>query len=119
MAVEAPDHLGTAGKALWNGIAGSYQLRADEIRVLEDAAAEADLIDDLRASFVGEPKLVKGSQGQLVIHPIVAELRQHRATLKALLGSLKLPDANPEAAAADRSTAARSAANARWSKRGA
>jgi hypothetical protein len=104
---------------LWASIAGAYELRADEVSVLEQAAGEADLIAALKAGLVGEPQLVKGSQGQQVIHPIIAELRQHRATYAALLRQLKLPDVNPEQAAGDRSTAARAAANARWSQRGA
>jgi hypothetical protein len=61
---------------------------------------------------------VRGSQGQDVINPLISELRQHRSTLAALLRQLKLPDDSASAAEA-RSTSARAAANARWSRRGA
>lgn len=116
---KAPAGLGPAGRALWSGVTSKYELRVDELSVLEQAAGECDLIAELKTGLVGEPQLVKGSQGQMVIHPVIAELRQHRATYAALLRQLKLPEANPEQAAGDRSSAARSAANARWSRRGA
>jgi hypothetical protein len=113
----APTGLGSAGKALWRGIAGVYDLRADELRVLEDAASEADLVELLKVGMVDAPLTVKGSQGQEVINPLVSELRQHRATLSALLRQLKLPDEGQSEATI--SNQARAAANARWSKRGA
>jgi hypothetical protein len=53
----------------------------------------------------------------MVINPLISELRQHRSTLASLLRQLKLPDESVSAEA--RSTAARAAANARWSRRGA
>jgi hypothetical protein len=68
--------------------------------------------------MAGAPLLVRGSQGQDVINPLISELRQHRATLASLLRQLKLPDESTRLAEA-RSTSARAAANARWSRRGA
>ena len=118
MAIAAPSGLGDAGSRLWSDIAGKYGLRADELRVLEDAAREADLVQTLNDGMTGQPLLVRGSQGQEVINPLISELRQHRATLAALLRQLKLPDESTDSAEA-RSTAARAAANARWSRRGA
>lgn len=117
MVAKAPSGLGNAGKRLWQSIAAKYELRADELRVLEDAAREADLVETLNAGMTGAPLLVKGSQGQDVINPLISELRQHRATLAALLRQLKLPDDSASSEA--RSTSARAAANARWSRRGA
>ena len=110
-----PRGLAKAGRKLWNGIAGHYELRPDEVRVLEDSCRQADLIDELAAATVDAPKLVKGSQGQSVINPLISELRQHRATLKSLLGSLNLPDETGET---PRSVSARKAAASRWSKTG-
>lgn len=110
-----PVGLGVSGRKLWSGIAGPYDLRPDERRLLEDACREADLIDKLEAE-INDPDhemVVKGSMGQPVSSPLVAEIRQHRATLRALLGALKLPD--DEQAAAPRSVQARDAARARWS----
>jgi hypothetical protein len=36
--------------------------------------------------------MVRGSQGQKVINPLISELRQYRASRAALLRQLKLPD---------------------------
>lgn len=123
-AQKAPAKLGPAGRTLWKGITEGYSLRADERRVVEDAAREADLIEQLQAALsdqMASGKLfTRGSMGQDVINPLVSELRQHRATLAGLLRALKLPDdVKPAAAEPTRSTAARDAVNARWAKRGA
>jgi hypothetical protein len=117
-AKKAPIGLARAGKSLWTGITGKYELRADELRLLEDAAREADLIETLNDGLVGLPLMMKGSTGQDIVNPIYGELRQHRSALAGLLRALKLPDENPERAAVDRSSAARTAATARWAKRG-
>lgn len=118
----APSGLGKGGRKLWNSVKSkSYVLRPDEVRVLEDACREADLIDQLESAWrvyaeAGE-FMVKGSMGQQVINPMVAELRQHRATLAGLLAKLKLPDTgdNPSAGSEPaRGEQQRSAANSRW-----
>lgn len=123
----APTHLqkAGAGRKLWNSIAKDYDLRPDEYRVLEDACFEADLIEDLAAAQREQPVMITGSMGQQVLNPLIAEIRQHRSTLSTLLVKLKLPD-DPDASTGegqpvgdDRSTKARAAANARWSRRGA
>lgn len=112
-----------AGRRLWKQICGTdtakYVLRADELRILEDACREADLIDELAEEAKGCDKLVRGSMGQRVINPLISELRQHRTTLATLLSKLKLPDLPDEGnpgAEQPRSTAARNAAQSRWSK---
>lgn len=115
-----PADLGLAGTRIWQKVASIYRLRPDEVRILEDAAREADLIDEMAAALVDAPRTVKGSQGQQVIHPLIPELRQHRMALAALLRQLKLPDADTEAGTAPadtRSTQARAAAATRWGKR--
>src|SRR4051794_28342793 len=89
---KVPEGLATAGKALWSDVTGKYELRADELRVLEAAAFEADLINSLQASLAEAPMMVRGSMGQDVLNPVVSEVRQHRATFAALLRQLKLPD---------------------------
>jgi len=113
----APTGISAAGEALWRAIEDTYELRADELRVLEDACREADLIDTLNIEASVADLVVRGSQGQPVINPLISELRQHRSTLAALLRQLKLPEEGDTAEA--RSTSARAAANARWSRRGA
>lgn len=109
-----PAHLAAKGRELWGQVADCYQLRPDELRVLEDACREADLVERLEVELRDAPLMVKGSMGQMVASPLVSELRQHRATLNTLLKALKLPDEAPEAT--DGSGKARAAARARWAR---
>ena len=116
----APKGLGDAGKALWRDVLGKYELRADELRILEDACRERDLLTRLEDGMVGANLVVRGSQGQDVIHPIVSELRQHRATFASLIRQLKLPDESGSSdSGGELSAKNRAAAQARWSTRGA
>ena len=111
----APSKLGAKAKRLWTEITGSYELRVDELRILEDACREIDIVERLEDEFRTEDTMVKGSMGQLVASPLLQELRQHRAVLARLLGMLKLPDEDGRAQESV-SNAARKAANARWSR---
>lgn len=116
----APEGLGSAGSALWDSIIPAYELRPDELRMLADACREADIVQRLEDDLTDSPLLVKGSQGQDVISPLVQEVRQHRTVLAGLLRALKLPDSPTTAKqkAARTSEAARAAARARWGARG-
>lgn len=113
-----PEGLSESARRLFRSIVAVYDLRADEIRVLEDACREAMLIDRLDRELESAALMVKGSMGQLVASPLVSEIRQHRSTLAGLMAKLKLPDDPagevPTDSAAERSTKARAAANARW-----
>lgn len=112
-----PNDLSASGGSLWRNVTGKYDLRFDELRVLEDACREADLVDDLASEARDAPRIVHGAQGQPVINPLISELRHHRSTLSSLLRQLKLPDdASSSAASAPRSTQARNAATNRWHK---
>lgn len=117
MSTHPPADLGEKARQLWDNITSEYELRADERRLLEDACREVDIIERLEAEMRLSPVLDMGSQGQPVISPILPELRQHRAILRALLAQLKLNDV-PGADAAEtydpRSEAARHAARQRW-----
>lgn len=111
-----PRDLERAGRKLWREIAGSgkYELRPDEVAILSHACREEDLIDMLESALKGAPIMVRGSQGQDVINPMISELRQHRATQKSLLAALALPDDGAQES--PRSVGARKAAAARWGK---
>ena len=111
----APSNLGAKSKRLWTEITSSYELRADELRILEDACREIDIIERLETEFRTADTMVRGSQGQLVASPLLQELRQHRAVAARLLGMLKLPDEDGRQQESV-SNAARKAANARWSR---
>lgn len=114
---EAPT-FGPQAQQVWDGITGTYTLRPDELRILEDACREVDLIERLEAALVGAELIVRGSQGQPVANPLVAEIRQHRQTSKALLGSLKLPDDDAARAPGDASAAGRALVATRWRRSG-
>jgi len=47
---------------------------------------------DLMTHLEGAPRVVKGSQGQDVAHPLISEIRLHRAALGALLGRVSVVD---------------------------
>lgn len=115
-----PKNLKVSGARLWRDVASKYVLRPDELRVLEDACREADLIDQIQAGLVGAPLYMTGSMGQKVANPLFAEIRQHRATFASLMRQLALPDEDSSSGGgggeSPRSAAARKAANARWSK---
>lgn len=66
------------------------------MRVLEDACREVDLIELLEDAMRGAQLVARGSQGQPVANPLIQELRQHRALVVRLLGSLKLATAEQE-----------------------
>lgn len=114
-----PQHLRESGSQLWEAVTAKYALRADELRVLEDACSEADIIDMLRMLIDGD-LMTTGSKGQMILIPAVSEIRQHRAVLASLMRQLKLPeDGDEDKAAGERSAKAREAAQSRWARRGA
>lgn len=104
-----PSILGDAGSALWSSIVGKYELRPDEVVMLTSACMASDRIAAMeheRAGAVTE----RGSMGQLVVHPLIGEIRAHEAQVASILAKLKLPDD----AAGGEANQARSAANSRW-----
>ncbi|MEV7654667.1 hypothetical protein AB0O39_10895 [Streptomyces anulatus] len=112
---DPPAGLGDKALVVWTEISEGYDLRIDELRVLEDACREIDLIERLEADLQHAELIVTGSMGQPVASPLVQELRQHRGVLARLLGWLKLPDEEAPAAGG-RSASARQAAMARWGR---
>jgi len=112
MVAAPPDSLSTAGRELWERITGKYQLRADELVTLEDACATTDMIAALDALWRedGCPATAKGSMGQLIIHPLIGEIRAQRAARNALWRQLKLPDE----VGGGETNQNRSAGQARW-----
>lgn len=121
MAKAAPRGLSVKGRKLWRDVTSQYQLRVDELRVLEDACREVDIIERLEDEMEDAPLTVHGSMGQPVANPLIQELRMHRSVLARLLGNLKFPDA-PAAGGAvptSASSSARALAAQRWGRRSA
>lgn len=110
-----------AGRRLWKQLTadGKYILRPDELRYLEDACKLADRAESLEREATDRPSTVRGSTGQPVINPLLAEERQCRTAIGQLLSKIKMPD-DPGGETAGhgdtRSTSARAAAQSRWSK---
>lgn len=113
-----PAELGKYGRKLWNDIVSD----AFENGVFFDnreldwlsAAKTADASALLDAGMADQPTIVKGAQGQPVANPLLNEIRQHRALQTQLLARIDLYPAG-DASSNTRSTAARRAAQARWS----
>lgn len=109
-----PSGLADSGRALWSSVTDLYELRVDELVVLEKACRAADRIAVMEGELEGSTFMVKGSMGQPVVNPLVGEIRAHEAQVQRLLSSLKLPDDPAGAAEKPRSTQARAAAQSRW-----
>lgn len=109
---KTPAKLAAGGRSLWSAVVGEYELRADELRILEHAARTVDLIDNMAAELAKADLMVPGSMGQSRPHPLLTEIRGHRALLASLLKQLDLPDDNVPALSG--SQKAGGAARARW-----
>lgn len=105
-----------AGRRLWKQLTadGKYILRPDELRYLEDACKLADRVEYLESEAETRPSTVKGSTGQPVINPLLAEERMCRTAIGQLLSKIKMPDDPAEAGGKPRSVGARTAAQSRW-----
>jgi hypothetical protein len=115
----APAGLRAAGRRLWRDLQGAYDFSEcpERVILLEQACRTADLVARLQKVVDEADDLrTRGSQGQQVAIPEVAELRQHRAQLAALVKSLALPDED-EGQPLTKSQLGRMAANARWGRR--
>lgn len=114
MTADAPATLSTPGRTVWDAIVGKYDLRPDELRTLEDVCAITDMVAALSQAWEdeGRPLTTKGSMGQLVIHPLIAEIKGQRMARNALWRQLKLPDEAGSTTAA--MNPQREGGNARW-----
>lgn len=106
--VEPPSGLGSAGADLWRridaqAVEDGIVLLATEREWLRLACQEADLlavIEQHLAAALGDGELTtKGSMGQKVIHPLVAEVGKVRTRIANLLARLSFPDPEGEAKA--------------------
>lgn len=115
-----PEHLDATGVTVWNSIVKKYDLRADELVILADAAGASDMLAALELAWreAGKPMMSKGSMGQEVEHPLIGSIDKQRKTRNYLLAKLKLPD-DPANSGAGATNQARSAAQSRWAQHGA
>lgn len=117
-----PRGLQTKGSALWADVTADYQLRSDELRILEAACHTVDEIARLEQVLAEDEMVVPGSRGQRRVHPAVERVAEHRRLLIALVKQLGLPDIDAttgQVQPSARSVAARRAAEVRWSRHNA
>jgi hypothetical protein len=119
---KAPPGLQSRGRRLWRRIAALYDLDANDAELLTEACRVIDNCERLDAALRDQPLTTKGSRGQVVAHPLRADLRSERTLAAKLLAQLALPDDEEENPVTDwskltSSQRARRAARARWDKR--
>lgn len=111
-----PPGLKARGKRLWGDVAGTYELRVDELVLLGRACQVVDVVAAMDKEIAKCPTLmVKGSTGQDVAHPLLAERRQHEVLLSRLFRQLGLPEDDAEVTELRRSVQARRVSRERWS----
>jgi hypothetical protein len=93
-----PAGLGTAGTKLWKSVVEVFDFTEEpgKVQILGQACRVADIVAELDEAADQAPLTVKGSMGQQVISPFIAEARAQRALLAQLLGRLDLPDTDEE-----------------------
>ncbi len=118
--MRTPAGLDKAGKALWRSVTDVFDLDEEphKVQVLTQACRVADIIAELDDHADEAPLTVKGSAGQPVIQPTLAEARFQRGLLATLLGRLGLPDNDEDEddPKTRRRNAARKAAKTRWDR---
>lgn len=110
MAPKTPHGLRSRGRKLWRELHACYDFSEapERLFLLEDACRVADLVDRLQDVVTAAEDLrVRGSQGQPVSIPELAELRHYRTLLAQLLKALALPDDESAMTFSQRGNAAR------------
>lgn len=112
-----PEVLQSRGKELWQEMTSVFDFTGEpgKYAILERACRTADTIEQLETAMEGQQFTVKGSMGQAVINPLIAEARAQTNQLDKLIKSLNLPETSEEQLAqkAKLSAAGRTAARAR------
>jgi hypothetical protein len=106
---------------LWRNLTGDLEFDSHELQLLEAVCRTLDTISILQAQVDVDGVMALGSQGQPVVHPAVAELRQQRATMARLLGQLGIPNEDGAGGTVEsmETVRARRAAQERWRQEGA
>lgn len=89
-----PAGLKKQGRALWRQITAEFDLEnePDRLELLFQACKTADQIAELDEAAADAPLTVKGSMGQPVISPFIAEARVQRGLLAQLLGRMNFAE---------------------------
>ena len=94
-----PDGLRAGGRALWVGIAGSFDLMPEQLVQLEEACRAKDRLDKLDALLAGDIDMwaqidldLDGRPVSLRIDAALAQANTTANLMKQLLAALRLPD---------------------------
>lgn len=93
--MRTPKGLQASGKRLWRSITAEFDLEndPDKAEILAQACRVVDQIAELDEAAAEAPLTVRGSMGQPVISPFIAEARVQRALLAQLLARLNFEEA--------------------------
>lgn len=93
--MRCPAGLQSAGRKLWRSITAEFDIERDpdKAEILAQACRVADQIAELDEAAAEAPLIVKGSMGQPVISPFIAEARAQRALLAQLLARMNFEEA--------------------------
>ncbi|CAN5579375.1 hypothetical protein BH09ACT8_BH09ACT8_27220 [soil metagenome] len=96
--MRAPAGLGKPGRSLWRRITSVFDVKGepDRLELLFQACKTADLIAELDEAAVEAPLTVRGSMGQPVISPFIAEARVQRGLLAQLLARMNFAEATDD-----------------------
>lgn len=100
--MDKPNDLGASGSHFWDRITDpdlNLVLRPDEWPLLVETCRSLDLLDTLRTEFDADPRyIVRGSQQQPVINPLIAQIDKVTARYQSLVKQLQVPDLDQERA---------------------
>ena len=93
-----PKGFKAAGQKLWRTVLDEYELDYEpaKIEILTHACRVSDTIAELNRATSKEPLTVRGSAGQMVIHPLISEIRFQRGLLAQLLARLNFAPAEED-----------------------
>jgi hypothetical protein len=96
-------------------VLGAYQLTPGEREVLVALCHAVDQLGRLNAEMATAPLMVKGSRGQQIANPLLAQIRAYDKTVESLQRALCLPPPG-EKVGTFRNPNTKSAVDARWSR---
>ncbi|MFD9430323.1 hypothetical protein [Streptomyces sp. NPDC060002] len=114
-ALEPPEGLADAGRALWLEVVGEYELAPAELALFAQACRTMDEVEAISAAIAAGPVVVPGSTGQPRVSGLFAEARAHRLVLGKLLEQLALPAEGEDVGKTPNQLRASKAAEVRWS----
>jgi P27 family predicted phage terminase small subunit len=109
-----PTRLSKRARDLWKELSPEIGTEPQRLELLTEACRALTRVDQLDRVIAKDGITSRGSTGQTVVHPAIAEQRQQQAAYASLMERLKLP-IDERTRAIERSQRARRAANARHS----